>query len=612
MRLKIEQQIDNWVLNHIGNDFTFRKHQKESIISIIENIVSENPTHTHIVEAPTGSGKSLIVMIAAGVLAEQYGLWSYILCSDLYLWEQYAQFIKQHKKIDFGMIKGQYGNYFCMINGEDMRNADCRMSNIAWASLYNDDKAKSLGFECACVCEYVQARKKAIKSPVCLMTYQLFLQQMNTPNSGNKSNTLTNRHIIFCDECHNIPDIVQSKFSVTIQPTECDKLCELYQYIEKESMELFSSYDTDEIMNKYTIQTIESSFNKCFDAFCNPDITKQLLFEKLADYKKLLNDFDYLADDILNRIVGKKTGGIRLSKEDIKIFKCVSYLKNHMTQINDYYITIDITGIDYMVKQIIKNKEGNDYVVFNCTKEDWLVSKFLLKQANFSVLLSATVGGKLAFEENIGIKYTNDKTSKYEVIPSTFNFDKSPIFFLNRYKMSMREKEKSFEQLKQIIYNICNKFPDKKGIIQTGTYELARAIMFYAPHPVQKRLLLYDGSKHKIDVINEHKMSQNTILVGPTLCEGVDLPDDDCRFITILKVPYPSMGDILVKEKMKLFPLWYNSKTSNIIIQGIGRGVRNENDYCTTYILDACFYSLYINTKDQYSPELQNRIKIVQ
>jgi Rad3-related DNA helicase len=72
------------------------------------------------------------------------------------------------------------------------------------------------------------------------------------------------------------------------------------------------------------------------------------------------------------------------------------------------------------------------------------------------------------------------------------------------------------------------------------------------------------------------------------------------------------MGDILVKEKMKLFPLWYNSKTSNIIIQGIGRGVRNENDYCTTYILDACFYSLYINTKDQYSPELQNRIKIVQ
>jgi Rad3-related DNA helicase len=611
MRSEIELYIDDWVSKHIG-EFSFRKYQKEAIISIIENIVSENPIHTHIVEAPTGSGKSLIVMIAAGVLAEQYGLWSYILCSDLYLWDQYAEFIRKHKGIDFGMIKGQYGNYLCMINGEDIRNADCRMSSVAWPTLFNKEKAKTLGYECAQMCEYVQARKKAIKSPVCLMTYQLFLQQMAATAGANKTMTLTNRHIIFCDECHNIPEIVQSKFSVAIYPTDSDKLVELYQYIERESHDLFSSYDTDAIMNKYTIQTIENTFNKCFETFCNPDVTKPVLFDALKNYKNLLDDFNYLCEDILNRITVKKQNNLRLTREDIKIFKCVSYLKNHMGQIGDYYVTIDITGTDYMVKQTLENKDAEKYVVFNCTKEDWLVQRFLLKQANFSVLLSATVGGKLAFEENIGIKYTKDKISKYEVIPSTFNFEKSPIFFLNRYKMSMKEKDKSFESLKPIIYNICNKFKDQKGIIQTGTYQLARAIMFYAPPEVQRRLLLYDGSKDKIGVINKHKQSTDTILVGPTLCEGVDLPNDDCRFITILKVPYPSMGDVLVKEKMKLFPLWYNSKTSNIIIQGIGRGVRNENDYCTTYIIDACFYSLYINTKDQYSQELQQRIKIVQ
>ena len=63
---------------------------------------------------------------------------------------------------------------------------------------------------------------------------------------------------------------------------------------------------------------------------------------------------------------------------------------------------------------------------------------------------------------------------------------------------------------------------------------------------------------------------------------------------------------------MKLCPLWYNSKTSNTIIQGIGRGVRNDKDYCTTYILDGCFYNLYVNTKEQYAEELQNRIKMYQ
>ena len=106
-------------------------------------------------------------------------------------------------------------------------------------------------------------------------------------------------------------------------------------------------------------------------------------------------------------------------------------------------------------------------------------------------------------------------------------------------------------------------------------------------------------------------MSPDTILVGPTLNEGIDLPGDDCRFIIILKVPYPSLGDKLVKEKIKLFPLWYNSTTSNEIIQGIGRGVRYDGDWCVTYILDACFWNLYLSTKDQYSIELQNRIKMV-
>ena len=62
---------------------------------------------------------------------------------------------------------------------------------------------------------------------------------------------------------------------------------------------------------------------------------------------------------------------------------------------------------------------------------------------------------------------------------------------------------------------------------------------------------------------------------------------------------------------MKLFPLWYNSTTSNTIIQGIGRGNRFKEDYCTTYILDACFLGLYHSTKNQYSPELQNRIRFI-
>ena len=178
--------------------------------------------------------------------------------------------------------------------------------------------------------------------------------------------------------------------------------------------------------------------------------------------------------------------------------------------------------------------------------------------------------------------------------------------------MSYREKDISFGHLKNVIYSICStKFKDSKGIIQTGSYFFAKKLYDEAPYEIKNRMLLYNGSKEKNTMINIHKISSNTILVGPTLNTGVDLPGDDCRFIIILKVPFPSMADKLVKEKIKLFPLWYNSATSNEIIQGIGRGVRYDGDWCVTYILDACFWQLYLSTKDQYSEDLQKRIHVI-
>ena len=61
---------------------------------------------------------------------------------------------------------------------------------------------------------------------------------------------------------------------------------------------------------------------------------------------------------------------------------------------------------------------------------------------------------------------------------------------------------------------------------------------------------------------------------------------------------------------MKIFPYWYNSTTSTQIIQGIGRGNRFEDDYCSTYILDACFLKLYTDTQNQYPTYIQRRIKV--
>lgn len=622
---EIISNIDEWVKYHLPKSFTFRKHQKETIIAILDNILNdENKNPCHMVEAPTGSGKSLINIICAGVLDYFYGMTSYILCSDLYLWEQYAQFLKENPKIKFGCLKGQTGNYTCMLNGEDMRNADCKMANVSWRSLINGNAEKLYGYDCCRTCEYVQARKKALKSNVTMMTYQLYLYAINIlfeqikQGGGDTGGALQPRDIIFCDECHNIPGIVQANFTPQIKKEDNYYFMNLYDWGLKNNYiptpGITSVYDMFENRDAFEKELLQLYWD-----FIDDKVQKQLLYETINRYYNIMISLNDIAQCGSDYVKSKKTHrDDKVDKEDFKIFKISNWMSNHMCFWNDFFTAITSTGKEYICKDIIepgyKQNEQNPekYTELHCTKEDFLCWKFLYEKAKYRVCITATMGGKEAFEENNGFHYSEEGTGRFEVIPSIFDFSKSPIYLLTRYKMTLKERKKNIEHINKIISQIVtNKFKNNKGIIQTGSYEIAKSIYYAMPPEIKSRMLIYKGSREKTVCVKIHKKSKNTILIGPTLNQGMDLPDDHCRFIIICKVPYPSLGSELVKEKCRLFRKWYESTTSNEIIQGIGRGVRNEYDHCTTYILDASFMELYKNTIDQYPEELQDRIEII-
>ena len=67
---------------------------------------------------------------------------------------------------------------------------------------------------------------------------------------------------------------------------------------------------------------------------------------------------------------------------------------------------------------------------------------------------------------------------------------------------------------------------------------------------------------------------------------GVDLKGDLSSFQVLCKVPFPFLGDKVVKKKMNKWSWWYNTETIRTIIQSIGRSIRSEDDKAVTYILD--------------------------
>lgn len=623
----LKQNIEEWVKLNIGERFEFREHQFETIFDICLNIL-ERTNHTQIIEAPTGSGKSLLNIISAGVLADYYERSSYILVSDLFLWKQYEDFLNKYPTIkrNYGILKGQTGNYVCDKNGQDIRNADCRMAGISWGKLFTPQSAHNLGYACATRCHYIKERKKAIKSRVVIMTYQLYHFMINVVSKwsvADKTSVFKQRDIIFCDECHNIPSIVSSNFEPEIKMSDIYQLRQLHSYHGNIQLGLFDDEQNNEeynlIYKSLSLSELEDEYEYIFNVLSNEHSSSTTNEDAIKRYHSLLRKFAETVEAIESNLSYKKQVlNQSFTQEDVLMYKSCSWYRNCMCFWNDFYMVTNDIGYDYILKNIEDSRTLKEKIVkFTCVKEDYLVYNFLMKTAENRVLMSATLGGKEAYAENIGTKYIeenfvdDEEEILFKKIPSTFDFEKSPVYFLNRYKMSFVEKENSLRQLKPIIYKICKtQFANERGMIQTGSYANAKLVYDSAPPEIQRRMLLYNNAKEKTQMITIHQMSKNTILIGPTLVEGIDLPGEQCRFIIILKVPYPVIVDDYVKRKIELFPLWYNSTTSNIIIQGIGRGNRFTDDYCTTYILDACFLALYNSTKEQYSEELQKRIQI--
>lgn len=625
---EIKNNILEWVTNNISSDFKFRQYQLESIMHIINSIIN-NDRETSIIEAPTGSGKSFISIICAGVLSTYYNKSSYILCSDLFLWEQYADVIKKYDINNFGYLKGSLGNYTCNQNKQDFSNSKCRLAKVSYSQLKNREWRYRNFYMCFDTCKYMQERLKAEKAKVTLMTYQLWLHHMNLVKVDNPS--FPKRDIIFCDECHNIPDIVQQFCSPVInEERDKNNILEIIKYARNNGTYIKPNLNTNDIFKTkeykenslkqesfifddlYDIKKIKKELNNIFNNFEEYQSNNDKLLTIINDYKNILNIIknidETLSDDIKQESLFNT---YKIDKALLTVSRQLNWFNTYYSSIEDFCTAINNAGKEYLILDIEKDIETllRTYM-FKCAKEDYLCYNYLLKHSTYKIMLSATVGMHNAFDENLGIKYTNNKISYLSKIPSTFKFDKSPIYFIPTYKMNYTNKNVSFPIISQLAVKIINA-NNCRGIIHTGSYENARIFYNNVSNDIKQRLLLYGNSKQKEEIMNEFKCSNNKILVGPTLTEGIDLPDDYCRFIILMKVPYPNVTSKIVKKKIELFPLWYNSTTSNIIIQSIGRGVRNENDYCTTYILDGCFGQLYQITKEQYPDYIQNRIKYI-
>lgn len=238
------------------------------------------------------------------------------------------------------------------------------------------------------------------------------------------------------------------------------------------------------------------------------------------------------------------------------------------------------------------------------------------------ILMSATFGGIEYFNDMLGLtpyKYVStpavldeggeiNEPEKYtEVVPksriyssqvSPFCKNVRPIIVFDAYKLGMEDRESRVKhQVDEIIDNLISDHGSMdNGVIHTVSYEYAELLVEYSSHS-SRMVIIRDVGDLKDLVPNS-----GTILVSPSLEEGVSFNGDLAKWQIIMKAPIePQMG---LNYVLKLVHglTYLNRRGVLRITQMCGRIIRTEECSGPTYIVDGNYGRIAGPSCDGYWP----------
>jgi Rad3-related DNA helicase len=228
-------------------------------------------------------------------------------------------------------------------------------------------------------------------------------------------------------------------------------------------------------------------------------------------------------------------------------------------------------------------------VSFKPLKISSYANDMLFQHAEKCLLMSATILDHRLFCKWLGIDYNEVYSIK---VKSTFPASRRPVYIKPVGNMSKRSIKYTAPRTIPILEKIIEHHKREKGLIHTHNYKCQKYIMSHLNNP---RLMDHTPLNREMKLLQFENTNKPVVLVSPSMSEGVDLPYEKCQFQVIYKIPFPYLGDKQINKRQHIDPKWYAYKTIMTLIQAYGRGMRAEDDFCATYILDGNMNMLFNN-----------------
>ena len=394
-------------------------------------------------------------------------------------------------------------------------------------------------------CPYQEAKKRALEAKHVIFNYALALTAFNYTTS------FPPRNVIIFDECHNIENILTEYNNIMISAKAC----------ESNGMKLTSSREFVEV-----IKWINDEYYPRMDE----------VLEHLTD------ECEYLISQLSSS----------LTKEEVNKLQKLYSLTEHLNLVYDFMLT----DIDKLQRQFVLTHD-KEYIKFKYLFGRNNFRNILQNKASKFLFMSATIFDAIEMCRCLGIP---EDEMAYMSVPSDFPAENRPVFYDPIMKMNYNWNDKvndsNRKRVIEVIVNILNDHNNDHGIIHTGNYAIAQWLVeelkLNKTHQVLHHNVGVTDSRD--DVLKLFTMSKKpTILISPSITEGLDLFDDKARFAIFAKVPFGAMGDAWIKRRMEISNHWYLIRALTDVMQGCGRVVRSKDDWGVVYILDESWSYLY-------------------
>lgn len=265
--------------------------------------------------------------------------------------------------------------------------------------------------------------------------------------------------------------------------------------------------------------------------------------------------------------------------------KSRQWLESVGRRLQEVLASFDDGAVDWVVER--SRRRDGQAVAFKPVRVAALANEYLFRFGERVLMLSATILDADTYLKSLGIDRADAEIIS---VPSDFPVHNRPIRLRPSARLTRNHLDRDLPLLAKAVERIMEEHPTEKGVIHAHSYRIASYLQQNLPLHARGRLVTHFDSSGRDTALFQHVTSPDaTVLLTPSMTEGIDLADDLSRWQILCKIPYANLGDAQVKARTEQEPAWYDWRTCLSVVQAYGRSVRARDDYAVTYLLDSDF-----------------------